>query len=262
MDILKRNLAPLSEAAWKEIDSRAQEVLKSNLSARRVLNVNGPKGWDFTVLSEGRLDDIVEGEVCTGTYKVKPLIEARINFTLDRWEMDNIIRGAKDIDLSSLEEAAKKLALFEENAVYKGYPQGNIDGLENESAHEKISLGNDSSSIMESITQGLLTLQDNFVEGPFSLVVGREAWKRINVESQGYPLIKRIENLLGGKIILSNVVEGGLLLPFNNENLEFTIGQDFAIGYESSNDKEVRLFISESFTLRVLDKNIIITFTI
>lgn len=262
MDILKRNLAPLSEEAWKEIDSRAQEVLSSNLSARRVLNVDGPKGWDFTVLSEGRIDNIVEGEVCTGTYKVKPLVEARINFKLDRWEMDNIIRGAKDIDLSSLEEAAKKLALFEENAVYKGYPQGNINGLENESAHEKIALGNNSSSIMEAITQGMLTLKDNFIEGPFSLVVGKEAWKRINVEAQGYPLIKRIENLLGGKIILSNVVDGALLLPFDNEDLEFTIGQDFAIGYESSDDKEVGLFITESFTLRVLDNNLIIVFTL
>ena len=58
MDILKRTMAPLTQAAWDEIDSRAEEVLKSRLTARKAVSVIGPKGWDYTVVSEGRLNTI------------------------------------------------------------------------------------------------------------------------------------------------------------------------------------------------------------
>ncbi len=262
MDILKRNLAPLTEEAWGEIDSRAREVLKNNLSARKVLSVEGPKGWDYTVIPEGRLENFVEDEVSSATYMVKPLIESRISFTLNRREMDSISKGVKDADLENLEEAVKKSALFEEEVVYSGYDQGNIKGLENETSHEAIDLGDNSSAIMGAITQGILTLKDSFAEGPFSLVVGREAWRKIHIEAQSYPLIRRIENLIGGEIVLSNVVEGALLLPYNHGDLELTIGQDFAIGYQSSDDKEVKLFVAESFTLRVLDSDLIVKFNL
>lgn len=95
MDILKRQMAPLSGDAWHEIEERASEALKTNLSARRVVKVNGPKGLNYTVIPEGRLTllDNKEGEVKTGLFQVKPLVETRINFELDRWEMDNIARA-------------------------------------------------------------------------------------------------------------------------------------------------------------------------
>ena len=41
-----------------------------------------------------------EEEFCAGIYEVKPLIETRFSFQLNKWEMDNLSRRAKDIDLS------------------------------------------------------------------------------------------------------------------------------------------------------------------
>jgi uncharacterized linocin/CFP29 family protein len=68
--------------------------------------------------------------------------------------------------------------------------------------------------------------------------------------------------LLGSKVIHSFAIDGALLLPFNDENLELTVGQDFAIGYEAHDTKEVTLFITESFTFRVLDPALIVPFTV
>ena len=56
--MLYRDLAPITKEAWGEIDSRAAEVLKSYLSARKVVKVNGPKGLDYNVITEGRLGDV------------------------------------------------------------------------------------------------------------------------------------------------------------------------------------------------------------
>ncbi|MGD9474560.1 MAG: family 1 encapsulin nanocompartment shell protein [Eubacteriaceae bacterium] len=262
--MLKREMAPLTQLAWSEIDGRAEEVLKSRLTARKAVKVEGPKGLDFTSISEGRLnltkdtDDFIK----TGVFSVKPLTEVRVSFSLNRWEMDNLTRGAKDIDLSNLEEAVKKIAEFEEKAVYHGYDPGSIVGLDGAVANEKIPFGKKDSEIMEAISKGIIVLKEKFEAEPFVLIVGQEAYNRLNKGSQGYPLIKRIESLIGGKILLSTILEGAFLIPYDNSNIELTIGQDFAIGFESYDDESINLFITESFTFRILDDNIIISYTL
>jgi len=263
MDILKRNMAPLADVAWEAIDERAEEVLRSILTARKAVKVDGPKGWDFTQISEGRLELIEEESVVkAGVYKVKPLIEARVSFSLKRWELDNITRGAKDIDLEPLENAVAELANFEEKAIYNGYSAGHITGLKQASTHDAIAFGESGSGIMEAITKGTLLLKDFFVSGPYVLILGKEAFTRINRDVQGYPLIQRIQNLIQGQILISDAVKGAFLIPFNHEDLELTVGQDFAIGYESSDHESVNLFITESFTFRALDENIIVPFNL
>lgn len=263
MDMLKRSLAPLTQEAWEEIESKAVEVLKTHLSARKVVKVEGPKGWNFNALPKGRLQLIEgeNGEVCSGLHSVQPLVETRITFELDRWEMDNVIRGAKDLDLSSLEEAAKKIALFEENAVYNGYIDGQIDGLVEVATH-RLDFGSDANEIMEAISEGMLLLRSAYAAGPYSLVVGDDAWKKINMVVNGYPLKKAIEELLGTSIAHASVLEGALLLPYDHGDLELTIGQDFSIGYESHDAKKVKLFITESFTFRALNPDIIVHLTL
>lgn len=263
MDILKRSIAPLTEEAWNEIDEQAIEVLRSHLSARKTVHVEGPKGWDYTVVPEGRLalvDD--EKDVKTGVYKSTPLVEARVSFELDRWEMDNLVRGAKDVELEALETAVHKLAVFEENAIYNGYDKGQIKGLRDSSEQKTLDFGDNAKTILEMIAQGMIMLQDAFAKKPYNLVVGDEAWKRINRESDNYPLVKQVEELIEGKVIHSHVVQGAFLLPEGHEDLELTIGQDYSIGYESHTDEKVRLFITESFAFRVLDPALIINFKI
>ena len=82
------------------------------------------------------------------------------------------------------------------------------------------------------------------------------------METEGYPLKKQIENLIGSEIIYSELIDGALVLPYDNEDIEMTIGNDFSIGYENSDDKIVQLFITESFTFRILDPKLIVRFTI
>jgi len=260
MDMFKRDLAPLSAEGWSEIEKRAKEVLLSRLTARKVVNVQGPKGLDFTAVNEGRLTICDDGEVKAGIYTLKPLTEARVRFTLNRWEVDNLSRGAKDIDFDSLDAAVEKLALFEENAIYNSYAAGSIKGLKESSAHKALTLGDNGSDILTSLTKGIMELGKSHINGPFSLIVGPEAWIALHKEAQGIPLIERVEKTLGSKVVFASSVEGAILVPYDSENLELTIGQDFALGYESHDTKELTLFATESFTFRVLEPKAIICF--
>ncbi len=263
MDFLKRQLAPITEEAWHGIDERAREVFKSVLTARKVVHVDGPKGLDHTAIPEGRLSILEENpeDVSTGLYKVKPLVETRTEFTLNRWEMDNLTRGARDVDLEPLEEAARKAALFEESAIFNGYAKGQIEGLV-QVANKTLEFGQDASSIMDAVTDGVLTLQANFVTTPLTLVAGEKAWHQINHEAGAYPLYRQIRELIEGDIMFSPAVEGALLLPYDHEDLELSLGIDFSIGYQEHDSKEVKLYIAESFTFRVLDPDLVVKFSL
>jgi uncharacterized linocin/CFP29 family protein len=259
--MFNRHLAPISNESWKEIEERLMEVFKNYLSARKVVKVVGPKGLDYTVISEGRLSQIHEdGDLCYANYNVTPLSEVRVEFEMDRWELDNVLRGAKDVNYEPLEEAAKKIALFEENVIYNGLEKLNIKGIVNSSEHETLVFGNDQESILDSIAQGIIKLRESYQEGPFVLVVGKEAYRRILSKGEGYSLVEKIESLTGHKIVYSHVLEGAVLVPYNHDDLELTIGQDLNIGYQYHDSKKIRFFLTESFTFRVLDPTIIVNY--
>lgn len=258
--MLNRNMAPISDKVWEEIDERAKEVLKSYLTARKVVKVKGPKGLDFNAVGEGRLEEIKEADaIFYSNYAVKPLTEARVEFELDRKELDNIVRGAKDPDLTPLEDAMKKLALFEEKAVYYGLVDVGIEGLD-KASKKAIPFGKDRDSIVNSIAKGISQLREAYAATPYALVVGEEEYKNIILNDNGYPLEKRISKLIDGDIYVSKAVKGAFLVPFDSEDLELTIGQDFAIGFLEADDDKIEFFATESFTFRVLDPNIVVKF--
>ncbi len=264
MDFLKRELAPLSAEAWKEIDERAKSVLGTHLTARKVVSVVGPLGWDENAVNDGRLNILEDkkDEVQIGIYQVHPLIEARMSFELDRWEMDNITRGARDADLDSLDDCMRRMALFEEKTIFRGHEKGGIEGLLPSAERDPLSLGKENVEIMQSLSKAVLLLNEAFQESPFTLVVGEEAWRRLHEDCMGYPLRKRVGDLIGGEILYSQGIEGGVLVPHDHEDLELTIGGDFSIGYVSHDSRTVRLFATESFLFRVIDPSIVIPFSV
>ncbi|HUA78343.1 MAG TPA: family 1 encapsulin nanocompartment shell protein, partial [Acetobacteraceae bacterium] len=58
MNNLHRELAPISDAAWAQIEEEASRTLKRHLAARRVVDVLGPKGGDFSAVGTGHLQKI------------------------------------------------------------------------------------------------------------------------------------------------------------------------------------------------------------
>lgn len=262
MGFLKKDTALVGEDLWEELEDRAAEVIRTMNTTRRVLKVSGPKGLDFNAVREGRLDTVAQGNLEVGSYKVKPLLEVRKNFSLSRKELDNYYRGAKDIELDNLEDAVREIALFEEEAVLNGYREGNIVGLTDASV-KTFDLTNDGGEILQIIGEAKYWMLDHYAEGPYDLVVSPEVYERINQIYQGAALLPIIKKLLDGGIILrSKSIEGAVMIPHRHEDLELTIGQDFAIAFDGYDDENINFFITESFTFRVLDENIIASFAL
>jgi uncharacterized linocin/CFP29 family protein len=192
--------------------------------------------------------------VAWGMHMVLPLVEIRVPFTLGIWELDDVTRGAKNPDLDALKAAARKVAIFEETALYRGFGGAGIHGMLEVSSLPPVPLSSDRGSLTESVELALLAIQEAEVGGPYALVLGTEPYKWLMAgEPNAYPLRQRIEALVTGGIHWSPVLEGGAVLSRRGGDFEMTVGQDLTIGYKIHNAREVELYFTESFTFRVLE---------
>ena len=252
MDVLRRSLAPIVDEAWEQIDEDARDVLVQNLSARRFVDVRGPMGFDFSAVNLGRIDKQsgnFDG-VSVGTRRVRPLVEVRTPFTVKVSELDNLARGAEDVEIDSVRKAAHTASRFEEHAIYQGLQAAGIEGLTSASEHEPMRLG-DATAMPENIAAAVMRLSDAGVEGPYSLVLGARAFRDAAGSIQGYPIRQQLAKLVGSSPMYSSAVEGGLLVSTRGGDYELTLGQDMSIGYERTEADTVHLYILETFTFQV-----------
>jgi uncharacterized linocin/CFP29 family protein len=256
MDILKQQLAPVSSEAWAEIKNEAKRFLAAHLSARRFVEVIGPKGWDYAAVPSGRLvipENQENTGVVYGIHKVQPLIEPRITFALNIWELDNLTRGARDIDLAPMEQAAISLAEFEDKTIYYGLQEASVTGLKDCNTSQRLTFPEKIDDLLAVVSQGIAQLSVSSIDGPYTLIVSPAKWQKISSHFKGYPLKFPLEKLLGGPVILSHFIDEAFLVPANARELNLILGQDISIGYESHNEKEVRLYLTESFTFQIHD---------
>src|SRR5215475_13210189 len=111
MNNLHRELAPISDAAWADLEAEAVRTFTRHVGGRRAVDVTM---LDETVagVGTGHLRDI--DSPATGVRarlrQAMPLIELRVPFTVDRQTVDDVERGAKDADWQPVKDAAKQIA--------------------------------------------------------------------------------------------------------------------------------------------------------
>ena len=261
MDYLKKSAAPLSDEQWEQIDGRAKIILTSLLSGRRVAGVVGPYGRMTGAINEGRLAIHDDDGLKYGVAIVKPFVETRIDFTMSKWELDSIDRGAMDTNWDPLDAAVRRAALFEEKVLYYGLPDAGIVGLLDSTAHPVLEFGNTPEEVLKSISKAILLIKDSYGKTPYSLVVGEEKWMQINSFEGFYSFSEKVSELLPGGVYVSKAMKDeAVMVPYDDDNIEFDIGEDFGIGYQDDDDKNIKLFVTERFTFRVLDKTLVVVF--
>jgi uncharacterized linocin/CFP29 family protein len=258
MDLLKRYLAPILPEAWEQLDNEARRVLKLHLAARKLVDFNGPHGWKLGAVNTGRLNWIQKGpvpEVQHAVRDVQPLVELRAPFTLKILELDYAARGADDLDLDPVIAASERVALAEDGAIFSGFKEANITGIIEASPHPPIHvLAN--IDWPRAIVHGKDILRLAGVNGPYALALGPKAYDELTADSEdGYPLRRRIEGNLDGPLVWApSLGDGALLLTTRGGDYELTVGQDLSIGYSVHDRENVELYLTESFTFRVLEE--------
>ena len=99
MNNLKRELAPISTAAWQEIDAEATRVLKLKLAGRKLVDFDRPHGPAAAAVNTGRREPLSSAPVAdieASRRQVLPLVELRSYFAVSREEMGGVERGSED----------------------------------------------------------------------------------------------------------------------------------------------------------------------
>lgn len=258
MDLLKRSKAPVTDEAWQQIDEEAKRVLELHLAGRKLVDFNGPYDWKLGAVNTGRLNHLAKGPVPNVSHAIRdvmPLVELRAPIVLPIMELDYAARGATDLDLDPVIETAERIAASEDGAIWHGFPDAKIQGIIPASPHTPIDVGS-ALGWPRAIAEAKEVLRIAGVNGPYALAAGLEAYDELTATGDdGYPLRRRIEENLGiTPIVWAPALRGGaVLMSIRGGDYELTVGQDLSIGYAVHDRDTVELYLTESFTFRVLE---------
>ena len=252
MNNLHRELAPISAAAWADIEAEARRTFVQYVAARRVVDVIGPGDGVVHGVGTGhlrRLDGPGDG-VLARSREVQPVVEFRVPFTVDRQAVDDVERGAKDADWQPVKDAAKQIAFAEDRAIVAGFTAAGMGGILAGTTNPSITLPADIRELPDAVAQALTTLRLAGVGGPYSLLLSADVYTAVEeTTDHGYPIREHVARVLhDGEIIWAPAIEGALLLSARGGDYELHLAQDLAIGYLSHDGDSVELYFEEAFT--------------
>jgi uncharacterized linocin/CFP29 family protein len=255
---LLRDQAPLSEAAWKAIDDEAARVLRHFLAARRLVDFSGPYGWEYSAGSAGVVDELAAGPVDGVRAQVRralPIVELRTPFSLRRGDVDDIDRGRPDADLTAVTEAARRAAIAEDQAVFRGFVGAGIRGIAEATPHSPVQIGEDYHDYPQTVARAVAVLQNAAVGGPYAIALGPRCYTGVieTTEMGGYPVFEHIRLVLGGPLVWAPAVDGAIVMSMRGGDFELTCGQDFSVGYTSHDAASVQLYLEESIGFRAVN---------
>ena len=255
MNNLHRELAPISDSAWAQIEEETSRTIKRYLAGRRVVDFHGPVGSALSAVGTGHQRSIAApGEGITARQReAKALVELRVPFELERQMIDDVERGSNDSDWQLAKDAARKLAFAEDRAIFDGYDAAGIVGIRQGTSNPKTSLPADVRKYPEAFAQALSQLRLVGVDGPYSILLSATAYTELAETSDyGYPVLEHVKRLVEGKIIWAPAIDGAFVVTTRGGDLDLHIGQDASIGYLNHTETHVRLYLQETFTFLYL----------
>jgi uncharacterized linocin/CFP29 family protein len=256
MNHLLREHAPITDGGWRLLDTEAKQRLTVALGARKLVDFFGPLGWDYSATNVGRTEPLPgtdDNGIAARRRRVLPLVEMRAEFNVSRSELLDNDRGAVDVDLSSLHEAAHKIASAENVAVFHGWEQAGIEGITEASPHPPVPRVEDFNDYPKRIAKAVAVLLKAGIGGPFGLALGPGHYTAVveTAERGGYLLSEHLRRILEGPIVWAPGVRGAVVMSLRGGDFLFESGQDLSVGYDHHDADNVYLYLEQSFSFRV-----------
>jgi uncharacterized linocin/CFP29 family protein len=254
MNHLLRSFAPISDEGWSEIDKEVKARLLPGLAARRLVDFSGPEGWEKSAVDLGRVSEIEPPDqgLRASLRMVLPLVELRADFAVARSELRNLDRGAVDTDFSSVDSAARRIAEAENVAVFHGWQAAGITGIAQAAGNPAVTPGTKFAEYPQHVAKAVETLLSAGVSGPYGLALGPDSYTEVvETEHGGLTVFDHLREILGGPIVWTPGLRGGVVLSLRGGDFLFESGEDLSVGYDHHDVDNVYLYIEESFTFRI-----------
>jgi uncharacterized linocin/CFP29 family protein len=252
---LHREIAPISTAAWEQIEAEVARTFKRSVAGRRVVDVEGPGGATLAAVGTGHQRGIASplAGVEAKLRDARPIVQLTVPFELQREAIDDVERGSQDSDWQPAKDAAKALAFAEDRAIFDGYAAAGILGVRPASSNAPVAMPDNVTDYPTAISKALEALRLAGVDGPYSVLLGADTYTALaETSGQGYPVIEHLRRIVNGEIIWAPALQGGSVLTTRGGDYELHLGEDLSIGYLSHTDSTVRLYLRETFTFLML----------
>ena len=239
MNNLHRELAPISSAAWAQIEEEVARTFRRNLAGRRVVDVIQPEsGAQCPAVGTGHL----------------AALKSPQEGVIARQRQD-VERGSQDSDWQPAKDAAEQLAYAEDRAIFLGYKAAGITGISEGSSNPVLALPAQAAQFPDTTAAALKQLKLAGVDGPYTAVLGADTYTALQeANEQGYPVLNHIQRLVGGmdNIVWAPAIEGAYLVSTRGGDFSLHLARDVSIGYLSHTESAVRLYLEEVFTFQLL----------
>ena len=262
MDNLHRELAPIAAAAWADLEDEARRTFRRHVAGRRLVDVAGPGGIELSAVGTGHLDaiDPPSDGVIAQARRSLPIVELRAPFTVDRQQVDDVERGAKDADWQPVKDAARLIAFAEDRAIFHGYTAAGITGLRAGSSNPVTGLPGEVRDYPDAISQAVSALRLAGVDGPYALALSSDVYTSVaETSDQGYPILEHVTRIVDGPIVWAPAIDDAFLLSTRGGDFELHLGQDLAIGYLGHDATSIELYFQETLTFLVYTSEAVVT---
>ncbi len=238
MSHLHRELAPISENAWKEIEKRSgphAAELPGRPPGRRLLRPPrlGLLGREPRAGSNGsRARSTVSKPACGSSSRWSSCA------TGSRWPgpTSRTSTGAGPTPICPRwPRRPSSAALAEDHIVFEGFKEAHITGIAEASTFPPIEIDDNYAEYPKLVARAVSSLRESGIDGPYAAALGPRCWTGVieTTEDGGYPVLEHLRLILGGPVVWAPAVDGAVVMSTRGEDFQLTCGEDMALGYLS-----------------------------
>lgn len=254
-DYLGRDEAPFGDDIFSKLDDVVVAVAASQLSARRIMEVEGPYGLG---LKSVPLNDAVisDGDVKVLSSPVLPLPLMQTEFKLSARDLATFEETGFSLDTEAIARAAMAAANAEDTLIFEGSKKLGVEGLMTAERTQSVKLGKwEEIGTSGNDTISALTVLDRAgFHGPYLLALAPELYNMLyRLLPQGFQTeMQYVESIVGSKVIKApGIKKGGVLLAEGKQFASIVIGLDMSVGYIGPVEAYHEFKIVESITPRI-----------
>ncbi len=250
---LNRQTSGFSEALWSRIDATAVEAARDILTARRILDVDGPYGPGLTSVEVGdenvtQPGDASKAATVAGRAIAVPMLRQPFDLSIRR--VEGHLGKELPLDLRPVEDAAEAVARREEELIYYGLEETGLEGLMTAEGRNRMECSDwdQVENAVNDVLQAVTRLDHSGFRGPYALALSPVRYNALFRRYEGSDMLQvdHLQRLCEGGVFKAPI-EGAVVVDPRVGDIK--VGQDLRVGYGSNDGIHFKLFASESLVL-------------
>lgn len=259
--------SPLSNPEFAQLDQTVIDAARRQLVGRRFIELYGPLGRGVQSIFNDIFSENLEAKMdFQGSFDTDIESSKRVNYTIPLLYKDFVLywrdlEQAKvldiPIDFSPAANAARDVAILEDQMIFHGAKEFDIPGLMNVPGRITQLIGEwyESGNAFQDIVDARNKLLEMNHNGPFALVLSPQLYSLIHRVHRDTNVleIEHIRELVTDGVFQSPVLKGksGVLVNTGRNNLDLAVSEDFETAYLGEEGLNHPFRVFETAVLRI-----------